>query len=188
MVEVGFELAWLGFPGKESACRCRRHRFDPWVGKIPWRREWQPTPVFLPEESHGQRSLVGYGPWGCKELDTTEQLPLFTLLVWFQSSGSQHGYLPLVQSTKLQSLAFKQTYWLISRVIFKITHTRTQFWPQSSRKQCSISFPWKLQKCVCVCVCMHARLVVSNSLGPQKSESESLSRVRLFATQWTVAY
>ena len=43
---------------------------------MPWRREWQPTPVFLPGESHGQRSLVGYSPWGCKESDTTEQLTL----------------------------------------------------------------------------------------------------------------
>jgi len=43
-----------------------------WVGKIPWRRKWQPTPVFLPGKSHGQRSLVGYSPWGHKELDTTE--------------------------------------------------------------------------------------------------------------------
>ena len=59
-----------GFPGgasgKEPACQCRRHRFDPWVGKISWRRKWQPTPVFLPGESHGQTSLVGYSPWGCK--------------------------------------------------------------------------------------------------------------------------
>ena len=46
--------------------------FDPWVGKIPWRRAWLPTPVFLPRESHGQRSLVGYSPWGRTELDTTE--------------------------------------------------------------------------------------------------------------------
>jgi len=46
-------------------------RFDPWVRKIPWRRKWQPTPVFLPEEFYGQRSLVGYSPWGCKESDTT---------------------------------------------------------------------------------------------------------------------
>ena len=45
---------------------------DPWVRKIPWRRKWQPTPVFLPGEFHGQRSLVGYNPKGCKELDTTE--------------------------------------------------------------------------------------------------------------------
>ena len=46
--------------------------FIPWVGKIPWRRAWQPTPVFLPEESHGQRSLVGQSSGGCKESDTTE--------------------------------------------------------------------------------------------------------------------
>ena len=61
----------LGFPGgtsgKEPDCQCRRqksHGFDPWVGEIPWRRAWQPTPVFLPGESHGQRSLMGYKPWG----------------------------------------------------------------------------------------------------------------------------
>ena len=48
--------------------------FDPWVGKSPWRREWQPTPVFLPGEFHGQRSLVGYSPGGRKESDMTEQL------------------------------------------------------------------------------------------------------------------
>ena len=48
--------------------------FDPWVGKIPWRRKWQPTPIFLPEEFHGQRSLAGYNSWGHKESDMTEQL------------------------------------------------------------------------------------------------------------------
>ena len=52
-----------------------RLRFDPWVGKIPWRRVWQPTPVFLPGESHGQRSLEGYIPWGHKKLDMTEANP-----------------------------------------------------------------------------------------------------------------
>ena len=45
---------------------------DPWVGKIPWRRKWQPIPVFLPEKSHGQRSLAGYSPWGRKESDMTK--------------------------------------------------------------------------------------------------------------------
>ena len=44
-------------------------QFDPWVRKTPWRRKWQPTPVFLPGESHGQRSLAGYNPWGCTESD-----------------------------------------------------------------------------------------------------------------------
>ena len=54
-----------GASGKEPACQCRRHKrcgFNPWVGKIPWKRAWQPTPVFLPGESHGQRSLAGYSP------------------------------------------------------------------------------------------------------------------------------
>ena len=67
----------VGFPGgtsgKESSCQCRRHGFDPWVGKIPWRRAWQPTPVFLPRESRGQRSLVGCTPQGHKEMGTAEQ-------------------------------------------------------------------------------------------------------------------
>ena len=70
---IGFKPRWHS--GKESVCQCRSHRrleFEPWVGKIPWRRKWQPTPVFLPGESHGQRSLVGYNQWGCKESDTIE--------------------------------------------------------------------------------------------------------------------
>ena len=50
-----------------NAGDARDFQFDLWVGKIPWRRAWQPTPVFLPGESHGQRSLVGYSPWGHKE-------------------------------------------------------------------------------------------------------------------------
>ena len=57
--------------GKEPTCWCE---FDPWVMNIPWVRKWQPTPEFLPGKAHGQRSLVGYSPWGCKESDTTEQL------------------------------------------------------------------------------------------------------------------
>ena len=48
--------------------------FGPWVGKIPWSRKWQPTPVFLSEKSHGQRSLAGYSPWGGKDSEMTEQL------------------------------------------------------------------------------------------------------------------
>ena len=51
-------------------------RFHPWVRKIPWRREWQPTLVFLPEESYGQKSLVGYSPWSHKESDMTERITL----------------------------------------------------------------------------------------------------------------
>ena len=72
------KYTWVELPrwpsSKESTCQCRRHkrcRFRLWFGKIPWKRKWQPTPVLLPGESHGQRSLVGYSPWGQKELDTT---------------------------------------------------------------------------------------------------------------------
>ena len=64
-----------GASGKEPARQCRRHkrcRFDPWVGKVPWMRVWQPTPIFLPGESDGRRILVGYGPWDHKESDMTE--------------------------------------------------------------------------------------------------------------------
>ena len=57
--------------GKESACQCKRRRFDPCVRKIHWNRKWQTTPVFLSGKFHGQRSLVSYSPWGCKESDTT---------------------------------------------------------------------------------------------------------------------
>ena len=63
----GVHCKW-GFPGgsdsKESSCNARRLGFDPWVGKISWRRGWLPTPVFLPGEFHGQRSLVVYSPRG----------------------------------------------------------------------------------------------------------------------------
>ena len=61
--------------GKELICQCKRHKrheFDPWVGKIPWSRKWQPTPVFLPGKFHGQRRLAGCSPWGHEESDTTE--------------------------------------------------------------------------------------------------------------------
>ena len=71
-------LSDMGFPGgtsgKEHTCQYRRQkrpRFYSWVRKIPWRRAWQPTPVLLPEEFHGQ-NLEGYSPWGYKEWDTTE--------------------------------------------------------------------------------------------------------------------
>ena len=60
-----------------SIClQCGRQGFNPQVGKIPWRRKWQPTPVPSPRKFHGWRSLVGYSPWGRKELDTTERLHL----------------------------------------------------------------------------------------------------------------
>ena len=79
------------FPGgavvkkkKKSACqcrRCKRFEFNPWVGKIPWNRKWQTTPVFLPRKFHGQSTLVVYSPWGLKESDMTEQLSTQTVFL-----------------------------------------------------------------------------------------------------------
>ena len=63
---------WLS--DRESACQCRKCGFNPWAGNVPWRSKWQSTPVFLPGKSHGHRSLACCSPWGCKELDTSEQL------------------------------------------------------------------------------------------------------------------
>ena len=78
---------WLR--GKESACQCRRRGFDPWVRKIPWRRKWQPPPVFLPGEFHGQRSLVGNSPRGLKESHRTERLHFHISL---SCIGEDNGY------------------------------------------------------------------------------------------------
>ena len=75
---------WLS--STESACKCRRCRFNPWVRKIPWRRRWQPTVVFLPGKSHGQRSRAGYSPWGCKKLDTTTKARYTDSFVSFLTS------------------------------------------------------------------------------------------------------
>ena len=69
------DIWWLR---QQRICLQRgRPGFEPWFRKIPCRRKWQPTPGFLPAESHGQRSLAGYSPWGCKESDMTERLTLF---------------------------------------------------------------------------------------------------------------
>ena len=93
---VGPPVAFPGSPsGREPACKCRRRKkigFDPWVRKIPWRRKWQPVLVFLPGESHGQRNLVDYSPWGRKESGTTEWLththmPLTVGRLWTITCG-----------------------------------------------------------------------------------------------------
>ena len=83
-----------------------RPGFNPWIGKIPWRREWQPTVVFLPGESHGQKNLGAYSPWGQKESDTTERLSRAQLLTFIRRRqwqptpvllpGKSHGRRSLV--------------------------------------------------------------------------------------------
>ena len=88
-----------GFPGgtggKEPACQCRRHKrrgFKPWVRKIPWRRAWQPTLVFLPGETRGQRRLVGYSPLGGKQSDIAEATSLASKYIKFYFLTYQNSY------------------------------------------------------------------------------------------------
>ena len=95
-----WELPW--WLRRSSVClQCGRPGFDPWVGKIPWRRKWQSTPVLLPGKSHGQRNLVGYSPWGCKELDMTKRLHRETQIKVQWGIISQGPEWPSSRSTKL---------------------------------------------------------------------------------------
>ena len=88
---------WLRW---ERIClKYERPGFYPWIRKILWRREWQPTPVFLPGESHGQRSLSGYSPWGCKESDTTEQLTFHYIICISSTSRMCPSLLHWLSST-----------------------------------------------------------------------------------------
>ena len=97
----------LGFPGdKQPDCQRRRHkrcRFDPWVRKIPWRRPWQPTPVFFPGESHGWRRLAGCSPWGmqrwtqlsvCAHTHTQDDDLRLTRMSLTLSANTPTGHLP----------------------------------------------------------------------------------------------
>ena len=85
----------FGFLGggvvKESTCQCWRHGFDPWVRRISCRRKWQPTPVFFPGQSHGQRSLAGYNPWGHKESDRTEHTFVYFILAKMRGMFPDQG-------------------------------------------------------------------------------------------------
>ena len=93
-------LASLVAQTVKSLPAMRETRFDPWVGKIPWRREWQPTPVLLPGKSHGWRSLAGYSPWGHRESEMTERLSL-SLMHLEGSRGHCYNH-PLSQTSSVE--------------------------------------------------------------------------------------
>ena len=94
------ERTALVTPTVKCLLTMRETRFNPWVGKISWRRKWQPTPVFLPGKPHGWRNLVGCSPCGRKELDTTER-PHFHFWPWILVSGFASGYPDLKQAVPL---------------------------------------------------------------------------------------
>ena len=94
---------------KEPVCQCRRwkrHRFDPCVGKISWRRAPQPTPIFLPGKSHGQKGLAGYSPWSHRELDMTEHTCTHSIISrHFPYSLPQENFIYAFFSIVFQMLA-----------------------------------------------------------------------------------
>ena len=83
-----------------KSLQCGRAGFDAWVGKIPWRRKWQPTPVFLPGKSRGWRSLAGYSPWGHKESEITEQLHFHYSVFGYLFDMNQSIFLNVQQTHK----------------------------------------------------------------------------------------
>ena len=117
---------WLN--GKEPTCQSKknkRHSFDPWVGKIPWRRKWQPSPVFLPRKSYGQRSLVGYSPWSRKELARTERLstnnrPSPTVWISLQRSCFVLKFSPNHLLIKHIYLTYGHIVWRLSFFFYKV--------------------------------------------------------------------
>ena len=103
-------LSSRGASGKESACQCKRCRFNPQLGKIPWSRKWQPTPVFLPRASHGHRTLVGYRLWGHKESDVTGHTHIYT------HTGSLH-FSPVLLPGHLIFSDYRTGFLVHSRVV-----------------------------------------------------------------------
>ena len=102
-IPFGLTSAGVWALAKESACRGRRHKscgFNPWVGKMPWRRKWQSAPVLLPWDYYGQRRL---GPWGHKELDMTEYLNTAGVYLSYLQPKNTNGFLTprwIISSTK----------------------------------------------------------------------------------------
>ena len=115
---------WLS--GKESACqcrRCKRYVFDPWVRKIPWRRKWHPTPVFLPGKSHGRRSLAGNSPWAHKESHSTSM----DKSVFMGALGSRLEAVKLKCSWRLRAILRRQVHHQMANLWTVVLPTDKQF-------------------------------------------------------------
>ena len=110
----------MGFPsgsdGKESAYRCKKTQVRSLGWEDPWRREWQLTPVFLPGESHGQRSLAGYSPWSSTESDTTEQLTLRFVIAFHPRN--KHFLISWLQSPPVMILKQKKIKSVTVSIVF----------------------------------------------------------------------
>ena len=132
----------------------RETGFDPWVGKISWRRTWQPTPVFLPGKSHGWRNLVDYGPWGAKESDTTERLHFyFSSKIWFQSVNHVRSWMRDFPSSSVYWLSEPQ--WVYVTLCMHLNSDQSHFKCPVSHMVCDYSaWEGKIQRHCFVCVCV----------------------------------
>ena len=188
---------FMGFPGgsdsKESACQGRKPVFDPWIRKIPWRSEWLPTPVFLPGECYGQRSLVGYIPRGCKESDTTEWI---TLSCCFSPPSFWHHYVDNFSSTT--STTLRSTSW-VSSIAFRSDACYPELtrspWVEGSLHKTGpttdgtgTSGPWSPTTPLCLARTAHgARIwlrVKAFRNDQVKALSGSLGPIKVHGTQW----
>ena len=116
------ELPWW-LSDRETTCQCRRCGFSPWVAEIPWRRKWQPTPVPLPGKSHGQRSLAGYSPCSCKELDMTEHR-----CACAHTHTHTHTRLPTVTELWISSRHFAESRFTYINISSFYKYLSTFFW------------------------------------------------------------
>ena len=149
LLRVGGLRWWLS--GKESTClwrRYKRHRLDPWVWKIPWRRKWQPTPVLLPGKSHGERSMAGYSPWGRKTLSNSST----AVRVRSWARDWENGY--RVTSPYPGRSAVHLGSHHVKKQIWQIEHMSLPLFPSETHKNCSeICFfeykhSWLFWKCM----------------------------------------
>ena len=138
----------MGFPGgaggKEPAFQCRRCKrcqLDPWVGKIPQRRKWQPTPVFLCGESHGQRSLAGCSPQGRPVLDTTKQLSRHAQYNWDGNQGLRRICTVLVLKLKKMGIHHIIPYIFVVAICYILYCKRDVFMGKQVQKLCKLD--WK---------------------------------------------
>ena len=142
----------VGFPGSSDSKDSPAMQ-DPWVGKIPWRRRWQPTPVILAGEFHGQRSLAGYSPWGRKESNMTEWLSLTPLIIT--------SFKPLFTQCERGAKQSQE-------------NSKRRLWPQShpSNRNCHISI-WQNIKCslkrILAATWMQLEMIILNEISQKET-------------------
>ena len=133
----------------KNLLECGRPGINPWVGKIPWRRKWQPTLVFLPREFHGQRSLVGYSPWGWKESDMTEQhtYELEVIIGWEMKrwTGSSNWKLGSSGAWWMRTYAWWEKRPVVSTAFVYLTNPGQNLLISTLSPLCSLSTPSTVQ-------------------------------------------